>query len=237
MRQTATREKGRSQMATGASNDMPRDRLLEGLPVAERRIDVDGIVTSVLEGGQGPPMVLLHGGSPAGGIVWTLGPIRQLARSYRLVVPDLPGVGESAPLDHLDAETFNGWFAGLLGLTCPEKPTIVAHSLPASLAARFATRHDGLLRRLVLMGPPALGRLRPPVGFMLASLRAGLRPSEGTLERFNRWAFHDLDRTRKQLGERYEALTDYVLSRARVPSVKRTMRQLVKAGLQQIPDP
>jgi pimeloyl-ACP methyl ester carboxylesterase len=236
MRQTATREKGRSVMTTWASNDMPRDRLLEGLPVAERRIDVDGIVTSVLEGGQGPPMVLLHGGSPAGGIVWALGPIHQLARSYRLVVPDLPGLGESAPLARLDAESFGEWFAGLLRMTCREQPTLVAHSLPASLAARFAAHHGDLLRTLILLGTPALGRWRPPLGFQLAALRLGVRPSEGAIERFNRWAFVDPDRTRKQLGDRFDDLTAYTLSRARVPQVKRTMRQLVKAGTKQIPD-
>ena len=39
-----------------------RDRLLQGLPVEERRLEVNGIATVVLEGGQGPPLLLLHGG-------------------------------------------------------------------------------------------------------------------------------------------------------------------------------
>lgn len=41
--------------------DHPRTRLLAGVPVSERRIDVAGIDTAVLEGGDGPPVVLLHG--------------------------------------------------------------------------------------------------------------------------------------------------------------------------------
>ena len=39
----------------------PRARLLAGLPVAERRMQLAGISTAVLEGGAGSPLVLLHG--------------------------------------------------------------------------------------------------------------------------------------------------------------------------------
>jgi len=182
-------------------------------------------------------MVLLHGGAPAGGVVWGVGPaMARLAQSHRLVVPDLPGLGESKPFVHLDPAAFDDWFADLLRLTCQERPTLIAHSLPASLAARYAAQHGDRIRRLVLMGTPALGRYRPPLAFMLAALRMGLRPSEANLARFNRWAFHDLDRTRKDLGEPFEALNIYSLSRAVIPHVKRTMRQLVKAGTKQIPE-
>jgi hypothetical protein len=38
-----------------------RDRLLKDLPVTERRLDLTGVFTSLLEGGDGPPIVLLHG--------------------------------------------------------------------------------------------------------------------------------------------------------------------------------
>jgi pimeloyl-ACP methyl ester carboxylesterase len=225
-------------LVTREAGEAARERLLRDLPVTERRLDVDEIMTSVLEGGQGPPMVLLHGGAPAGGVVWGVAPVMpRLAQSHRLVVPDLPGLGESKPFVRLDPAAFNDWFAGLLRLTCQEKPTLVAHSLPASLAARFAAQFGDRIRRLVLMGTPALGRYRPPPAFMLAGLRMGLRPSEANLARFNRWAFHDLDRTQKALGEPFEALNIYSLSRAVIPHVKRTMRQLVKAGTKQIPEP
>ena len=35
-----------------------RERLLADLPVTERRLDVDGVDTAVLEGGDGAPLVL-----------------------------------------------------------------------------------------------------------------------------------------------------------------------------------
>ena len=41
--------------------DEARELLLAGLPVTERRLQVAGFSTAVLEGGAGPPIVLLHG--------------------------------------------------------------------------------------------------------------------------------------------------------------------------------
>jgi len=44
------------------TDDQARARLLAGIPVTERRLDVGGVSTAVLETGDGPTMVLLHGG-------------------------------------------------------------------------------------------------------------------------------------------------------------------------------
>jgi len=38
-----------------------RERLLAGLAVTERRLKLAGVSTAVLEGGEGVPVVLLHG--------------------------------------------------------------------------------------------------------------------------------------------------------------------------------
>lgn len=38
-----------------------RARLLAGVPATERRIEAAGIPATILEGGGGPPVVLLHG--------------------------------------------------------------------------------------------------------------------------------------------------------------------------------
>jgi hypothetical protein len=85
-----------------------RERLLADLPVSERRLDVDGVETAVLEGGDGAPLVLLHGvGSfaPEWGRV-----IPQLARRHRIIAPDLPGLGESAKhAGRLDAGAAVAW--------------------------------------------------------------------------------------------------------------------------------
>ena len=43
------------------SGETLRKRLLAGIPVTERRFRLAGVSTAVLEGGDGPPIVLLHG--------------------------------------------------------------------------------------------------------------------------------------------------------------------------------
>jgi 2-hydroxymuconate-semialdehyde hydrolase len=180
-------------------------------------------------------MVLMHGGIETGGVYWAP-VISRLAESYRLVIPDVPGLGESEPVARLDAEVFAEWFAALLRLTCEEKPTLISHSLNGGLTARFATQNSDLLRGLVLYAAPAIGHYRMPLGLLVTAIRFDLRPSERNNARFADWAFLDPARTRGQDPEWYDAFMAYGLSRGAEPHVKRTMRQLVKAGSRQIAD-
>lgn len=207
----------------------PTTRLFDGLAVERRQIDIDGSATSVVEGGHGDPMVLLHGGIQAGGAVWWR-VVPQLLRRHRLIIPDLPGLGASAPAGRLDADAFSGWLTRLLEVTCKDQPILLAHSASAGLAARFAGQHADHLRRLVLVDPAGLGGFRPTPGFLAALLRSSLRPSASSVEGFMRRVVHDLDRTRADSGQQWEAFVTYVAARAEVAHVRAAMRQLVKAG-------
>jgi pimeloyl-ACP methyl ester carboxylesterase len=196
---------------------MSRSALLAGLPVTQRRLGT----TSVLEAGSGPPLVLLHGGIECGGVIW--GPvIEELAASHRLVIPDLPGLGESEPA----TASFDDWFRELIELTCDEEPAVVAHSLCGTLAARC-----GIGRPLLIYGAPGIGRYRMPLALRTAAIRFGLRPTARNLERIERLAFHDLAALDPAWLEAFGA---YMLDRARVPHVQRTMRKLVAAGTKQV---
>ena len=70
-----------------------RERQLEGLPVVERRLMVAGAATALLEGGDGPPVVLLHGPA-ANGAHWA-GVLGDLTAGHHVIAPDLPGHGAS----------------------------------------------------------------------------------------------------------------------------------------------
>lgn len=212
-----------------------RARLLGGLPVTERRLAVAGVSTVVLEGGHGSPLILLHGGIECGGAVWAP-VVTALTESHRVVVPDLPGLGESEPVGRLDAAAFDDWLLALLRLTCQERPALVAHSLTGGLAARFAARHGDLLRRLVIYAAPGVGPYRMPLGLRVVAMRFGLRPTEANAERFARFAFFDLDLARQRDPEWFVAFSEYSRLRAAVAPVKRAMAQLLKAGAKQVPD-
>jgi pimeloyl-ACP methyl ester carboxylesterase len=221
-------------MSAVATAVRPRERMLAGLPVTQRRLDLAGTSTAVLEGGDGPPLVLLHGGIECGGAVWAP-VVARLAERHRVVVPDLPGLGESDPVDRLDPATFADWFSSLLRLTCDGAPVLVAHSLGGSLAARFATEHGARLERLVIYGAPGVGRYRMPLGLRATAIRFALRPSERNAERFDRWAFFDYDRVREQDADWFAAFGADTMARARVPHVKRTMRRLIEIGTRAVP--
>lgn len=209
--------------------------MLAGLTATETRVSAGGGSTAVLEAGGGPPLVLLHGGIECGGAYWAP-VISRLAERHRVVVPDVPGLGESEPLDDLGAEAFGGWLHDLLGATGTERPTLVAHSLVGTLAARFAARDASALRRLVIYGSPGVGRYRMPVGLLITAIRFDLRPSERNAERFDRWAFFDFDDARRRDGDWLAAFSEYTRAQATVPHVKRTMRRLIASCTKQVPE-
>ncbi len=212
-----------------------RNRMLQGLELQQDRVDIDGITTSVLEGGRGSSIVLLHGGIECGGVYWAP-VVSRLAEHHRLVIPDVPGLGESAPAARLDQSTFDSWFAALLRLKCPDPPVVVAHSLLGSLEARSASRPEGRLQRLIIYAAPGVGRYRMPLGLRVAAVRFGMRPSARNAERFDRFALFDFDATRHRDPAWFAAFSAYTISRAKVHHVKATMRHLVASGTAQLPD-
>jgi pimeloyl-ACP methyl ester carboxylesterase len=224
---------GANERGPRAAGEDARRQLLTGIAVTERRLQLAGVSTAVLEAGDGPALVLLHGGIECGGVYWA--PVlSRLAAGHRLIVPDVPGLGESEPVARLDATAFADWFAQLLQETCEEKPTLIAHSLDGSLAARFAAAHGDLLRSLVIYAAPGIGPYRMPLGLRVVAIRFGLRPTERNAERFDRWAFFDFDRARRRDPAWFEAFSAYTRLRAAVPHVKRTMGQLIKTGTKQV---
>ena len=221
--------------AYGRDTMHARERMLQGLPLTERVVPAAGIATTVLEGGEGPPLLLLHGGIECGGAVWA--PlVPRLAEAHRIVVPDLPGLGESEPAARLDPPTFRDWLRDLVRLTCDEPPVVIAHSLGGAPAARFAARDGELLRRLVIYASPGIGPYRIPLGLKVIAIRFSLRPTERNDERMGRYALHDFDEVRDRDPAWFGAFTSYNLERARVPHVKRTMRALIGSATKQVPD-
>ncbi len=212
-----------------------RERLLAGLPVTERRLDLAGVSTSVLEGGDGPPVVLLHG--PGEFAAKWLRVIPDLVTTHRVVAPDLPGHGASEVADGpLDADRVFAWLDELIEQTCPSPPALVGHLLGGAIAARFASDQGDRLSRLVLVDTLGLSRFRPAPKFALTMIRFLTRPTEGTQDRLFRGCFVDLDGLREQMGERWEPLAAYALDCARTPSMKAALRSLMpQFGVPAIP--
>jgi pimeloyl-ACP methyl ester carboxylesterase len=224
--------KARTRRSTGKA---ARERLLTGMPVAERRLELAGVSTAVLEGGDGPPVVLLHGAGEFAACWMRMLP--DLVRTRRVVAPDLPGHGASAVAgDPPDAGRVAAWLGELIERTCPSPPALVGHGLGGAIAARFAAEGGHQVARVVLVDSYGLSRYRPTPRFALALLGAIARPTERSQERLFRQCVADLDGLREQLGERSALLEAYTLDRARSPGQKAALRRLMlQLGLPAIP--
>ena len=212
-----------------------RQRLLAGLPVVERRLELTGVSTAILEGGAGRPVVLLHGPGEYGA-KW-MRVIPDLVTTHRVIAPDLPGHGASeVPGERFDADRVLAWLGELIERTCTSPPVLVGHLLGGAIAARFAADHGDRLRRLVLVGSLGLGPFRPAPSFALALVRHVARPTERSHDRLWGRCTFDLDGVRKQMGDRWDQFATYNLDRARSPGAKTALRGLMsEVGVPAIP--
>jgi pimeloyl-ACP methyl ester carboxylesterase len=228
---------GRESTAGRASaEDSPRERLLTGIPVTERRLELAGISTAVLEGGEGPPFILLHGPGEFGA-KW-MRVIPDLVQTNRVIAPDLPGHGASGlPDGALDAGRVLAWLDELIERTCDAPPVLVGHLLGGAIAARYAGEYTDRLSGLVLVGSLGLGKFRPSPRFAAALVRFMVHPSERSSERLWQRCTVDLAGVQRQMGERWDTFEAYYVDRAREKSGKTALRSLMgSVGTPVIPD-
>ena len=217
------------------AGDDARQRLLAAIPVTERQLPLAGISTAVLEGGDGPPVVLLHSSGEFAALWMRV--IPDLVTTHRVVAPDLPGHGASRMADgQPNLDRMVAWLGALIENTCPSPPALVGHGLGGAIAARFAIAHPDRLSRLVLVDALGLDRFEPAPSFGLALHRFMEQPSEHTRDGLFRQCFVDPDGLRQQLGQRWEPLAAYALDRARTPGQQAALGSLMpQLGLPAIP--
>ncbi|MFJ8113697.1 alpha/beta fold hydrolase [Streptomyces sp. NPDC096132] len=208
-------------------------------PMRESLLDVRGKKIFVAETGDGPPVLLLHGGGPgASGVSNYARNIAELAKDHRVVVPDLPGYGRSTkgvdradPFGHLaDA------IRGLLDVLRLDRAHLVGNSYGGACALRLALDTPDRVDRMVLMGPGGIGTTRalPTPGLnSLLTYYSGDGPSRLKLERFIRdhLVFNAADVPDAVIDARYEASIDPEVIAApplRRPSGPNALRTLWK---------
>jgi pimeloyl-ACP methyl ester carboxylesterase len=220
----------------GAGGNQAREQLLDATPATELRLMLAGIPTAVLIGGHGPPIVLLHG--PGEFALTWMRVIPDLAKTNRVIVPDLPGHGASllggAPLD---SDRLLAWLRELIEHTCPSPPYLAGHLLGGAVAARFAVASGELLRGLALIDTFGLRHLRPSPMFTLTLINFLARPTGGSRDRFFRQCFVDVNGLQRQLGPLWEPLMTCALAGAESPEQKTALRSLMpQLGWRAIPE-
>ena len=128
--------------------------------------------------GDGPPLVLLHGGSGS----WThwLRNIDALAQGHTVYAADLPGCGDSAlPLGARDADTIHAHVGnGIAQLAGGVPVDLVAFSFGTLVAGFVAATRPELVRHLHLVGCAGLGLTRPALNLRSLATATGVEDDE-----------------------------------------------------------
>lgn len=202
-----------------AAAQAARERLQADLPVSERRLELAGISTNVLEGGDGPPVILLHG--PFANASHWHRVIPGLVASHRVIAPDLPGHGASeVNADPLDADRALAWLVELTERTCASAPALVGHALGGAIAARLAAERPDLPAALVLVDSLGLAPFAPAPEFGAALEQFMAQPTERTHDHLWSYCAFDADRVRERMGEDWDAFRAYNVERAQTPGVQ-----------------
>lgn len=204
-----------------------RRRLLAALPVTERRLTLNGVSTAVLEGGDGTPIVLLHGPG-AYGAQWVR-VIPGLVTSHRVIAPDLPGHGASDTFDGvLDTDRVCRWLDDLIECTCPVSPVLVGHTLGGAIAARFASARGDRLSALVLVDTLGLVPFQPTPGFGSALHDFLSAPTPHTHDGLWSQCLFNLPYVKDRLGQQWELIKAYNLAGALRPGGFAALRELME---------
>ncbi len=169
-------------------------------------LTIDGTALRYERHGRGPTVMLVHGlGGPA---MWErVTPI--LAESREVIVPHLPGFGESpAPRSPLDADGHARLLGLLLDTLGVEGVTIAGLSYGGEIAASLASARPERVGALVLISPtgvksyPALLRAAPVRGILRPVLRL-LLPRRRVADALSRRSFHEIASRPADLLDRY----------------------------------
>jgi len=220
-----------------SAGEVARRRLLDGAALEEHTSELAGMSTSYLAAGDGPPLVLLHG--PGEFKERWVRVLDVLSRTHRVLAPDFPGHGRSAPIpDDIEPERMFAWLDDLIETWCGrERPVLVGHILGGSVAARYAVDHSDRLERLVLVDSLGLAKFRPNPRFALGLIVFMARPTERSHRRFMAQCLADAEPVASAMGDSWTALRDYTLDRAKDPNVKAAMKFLMSTlGVPRIAD-
>jgi len=123
-------------------------------PPAGRLLEIDGVRLHVVEKGEGPAVVLIHGNMVSERDYEASGLLDRLARNHRVIAFDRPGFGHSTrPRDRLwtPAAQAKLLHAAMVQLGVREA-VVVGHSMGAMVALALALDYPEDVRRLVLLG-------------------------------------------------------------------------------------
>jgi pimeloyl-ACP methyl ester carboxylesterase len=149
--------------------------------VVSRQVMIEGRPASVWLGGQGEPLLLVHGAWGGAALHWA--PVwDRLAERFQIVAPDLPGLTEGTAEGPRSFQGFGGWLERLLDTQEISSAWCVGNSFGAALVWRFASQAPARCRGLVLVNGAPPPTVPAPIRRLLA-----LPPLRQLLTAMLRW--------------------------------------------------
>ncbi len=112
-----------------------------------------------------PVIIMIHGfrGTHHG-----LDLIAKDLNNYRVIVPDIPGFGETTPLtDEHSIDNYVTWLAKFIkDLNLSTPPVLLGHSFGSIIASSYASKYPTTITKLILVNPIGAPALKGPKAIM-----------------------------------------------------------------------
>jgi pimeloyl-ACP methyl ester carboxylesterase len=209
------------------------ERALGASAASGRLVDVGGREVHLIEAGEGPALVLLHGSATSSLLLL---PLLERLEGVRAIAVDRPGLGLSDRADwarERPRDAVVEWLNDVLDALALSETALAGNSMGGTWALWYALARPERVRRLVLLGAaPFLPGSRAP-----APLRVLATPGIGSLlERLTKPSTKAVVRMMASMGEKetivnYPAQIEALVAAGRDPLTSKANRAELRAAI------
>ena len=130
--------------------------------MVDKEVYINGLKVNYKIAGSGQPILILHGW---GGSSNSWVHVQEILsrQGYRVIVPDLPGFGQSkTPLQPWDVTDYNRWVAEFIDSQNLDEFFLISHSFGGRVAIKFAIQYPEKIKSLILCSSAGI---KPKPGF------------------------------------------------------------------------